>query len=243
MAGKLLILLNALALVYSANAFCVEPNQKLNLKLLNTDFSEQYSSNVPVSGRVIAGLAIIGSHTSDLSIYIPNQNIEETICMRVMSRDGTYISSNQYQSPGSASSGFISAEYPTEYFKVLAKLDKDDLAVLSYPGQCEGSLVNQLYLSARGETTGKEEVTIFVSSGRSDVFLRLPSINAETETIRCQRIQDGKRTGFDTLCYVGLSKLLQGTNELSLMRRKSGRMLPSVKFSILFSTQTIEESQ
>ncbi|MFC1520329.1 hypothetical protein ACFL6Z_11525 [Pseudomonadota bacterium] len=158
-----------------------------------------------------------------------------------MSRDGTYSSLNQYKPQVETNSGFQSAEYPTEYLDLLAGFDEQDLAVLSYPGQCEGNLVNQVYVSARGEVSDdNDEVTIFVSSGRSDVFLKLPNTKSGAETLRCKRIQHGKRTGYDTLCLVSLSKLLKGTNELSLIRRKSGRMLPSVKFSILYTQTTFE---
>jgi len=213
----------------------VEAAQEPSIKLLDDQFSEQYSTNVPVSGRVLAGIAINSDILPGLSIFIPHTNDNEQICMRVLSRDGTYSSLNQYQVPNNLKEGFQSVEYPSEFMDVISSFSESDLAVLAYSGQCKDNPVNELYLSARGEPKNSDKVTIFVSSGRSEVFLRIPNENSTTDMIRCKRIQQGKRTGYDTQCHIGLSKLLTGKNEISLIRRKSGRMLPSVKFSILYS--------
>jgi len=222
-----------LILLISLNA---KAAKEPSLKLIDSQFSEKYSTNVPVSGRVLAGLAINSDQLSGLSIFIPTSNDNEQICMRVLSRDGTYSSLNQYLVPKSLPSGFQSVEYPSDFMDVITGFSKSDLAVLAYPGQCKGNPVNQLYLAARGVAKRGDTATIFVSSGRSEVFLRVLNKNETSGMTRCKRIQQGKRTGYDTLCHVDLSKLLNGKNDISLMRRKSGRMLPSVKFSILYST-------
>jgi hypothetical protein len=213
-----------------------------SIKLAEKKFSERYSSNIPVSGRVLTGVTVSSQEASELSIYIPTQDRNKQICLSVMSRDGTYSSRNQYQSTEDIIGSFQSVEYPSEYQEVIAGFTEDELAMLAYPGNCDSNKISQFYLSSRGVTELSDTVTLFVSSGRSDVFLKIKDKAKKNKTVRCQRIQKGKRTGYDTLCHVKLNVLSKGVNELSLLRRKSGRMLPSVKFSIILNNEKTRKS-
>jgi hypothetical protein len=219
------------ALVFGAIGLNAE---SAKLKLSKEIFSEQYSSNVPVSGRVIAGLMLSQSQSANIfSIYMPKSE-KKFFCLRVLSRDGTYSSTNQYLLESNTTGDFLQADYPTKYADLLSKYSETELAVLAYTGKCEANKVTDILVSTRGSQADSKDAMILVSSGRSDVFLNIPLKVGGKKTIKCKRIEDGKRTGYDTSCKVNLSLLTTGTNELSLLRRKSGRMLPSVKFNLLY---------
>jgi hypothetical protein len=197
------------------------------------NFKESFTTNVPVSGRVLSGIALTNSASSSFSFMLPKSSEGKTLCFRVSSQDGTYTSENEYSISSVLNQGFSSANYPSEYRSKIQSFTAGELSLLATPGKCKSKAVNQVYLSARGLTDLNDEVTIFVSSGRSDVYLRVPKNKAKKETLKCRRIENGVRTAYDTLCKVPLIKLTAGINELSLVRRKSGRTLPSINFEVV----------
>lgn len=198
-----------------------------------TQFSEQLSANVPVSGRVLAGVAIANSGSSNFSFLLPAQTSEEQFCFRVISQDGTYSSENLYPTIMMESKSFVGADYPSKYLGELAAFNRHELALLATPGSCENTDNSKVLLTARGNAELDSEVIVFVSSGRSDVYLRVPTENERKKTIKCERIEEGSRTAYDTTCSLSIDELNKGTNEISLMRRKSGRTMPTVSFNIV----------
>ena len=206
------------------------------LPLVQESFNEKYNSNVPVSGRVIAGIMFRSAidHHNELSIFLaPTES--DLICFKVQSKDGTYYSSNEYKIPKSGISGSISPEYPTKYNKLLNEFDETELALLAFSGSCDSKQIDTILISARTQTDIQDDVVILVSSGRSDVFLITEQESGKKNTTKCKRIIEGKRTAYDTQCVIEVNSLLEGTNELSIIRRKPTGNMPSVKFNVLFS--------
>lgn len=196
-------------------------------------FSEIYSTKVPVSGRVLTGIAIAKSGRPDFQFLLPLTAQGERMCFRVISQDGSYVSENEYQIANVLPDSLSSANYPTQYAEEIASIPPWQLALLATPGQCKNKNPERVYLSARGDVDVPDKVTIYVSSGRSAVYLRVPNYEDGKETIKCDPITSGVRTAFDTLCHIEFDRLLKGVNELSLVRRKSGRTLPPVTFKLL----------
>lgn len=220
-------------LVISFSIYAVEDSK---LTLVEPLFKEKYSSNVPVSGRVISGI-MTRSNKSNHQFFIDLPALEkDTICFRVQSKDGTYFASNEYKITDKSFAGKISPEYPTQYQDILEGFDASELALLAFVGSCSEKKLNNVLVSSRSSETSSDDVVILVSSGRSDVFLSTLADNGKRKSLKCKRLIKGKRTAYDTECSVKVKDLVLGTNELSIIRRKGGRMLPSVKFNVIVSS-------
>jgi len=217
-------------------SFSIHAADDLKLTLVEPQFKEKYSSNVPVSGRVISGV-MMRSIKSTNQFFIDLPTLEtETICFRVQSKDGTYFSSNEYKITDKGFAGKISPEYPTQYQDILEGFNASELALLAFVGSCSEKKLNNVLVSSRSNETSPGFVVILVSSGRSDVFLSALAANGKRKSLKCKRLIKGKRTAYDTECSVKVKDLVLGTNELSIIRRKGGRMLPSVKFNVIVSS-------
>lgn len=204
------------------------------LELAKDTFHEEFSENVPVSGRVIAG--IIAKSSGKLSNLQVNllESSSESMCLRVQSIDGTYYSSNEYRITDKSFKGLISPDYPTKYNDLLSEFEGSELAILAFAGSCNEKKVNDVYISAKNSDFAQNTITILVSSGRSDVFVSNKNKDGKKTTLKCIRIERGKRTAYDTECNLGVEQLNEGVNSIAVLRRKSGRMLPSVKFNVVY---------
>lgn len=203
------------------------------LSLINENFNEKFNSNVPVSGRVISGVMQSSkSVLSNIKVNLTNLNTN-IICLKVQSRDGTYFSSNEYRVNEKAK-GLITPEYPTKYEEVLTSFSDNELAILAFEGECSDRKLNNVLISSRHNTTN-DKVIVYVSSGRSDVFINTIMPKGKKKTTKCMRIENGKRTAYDTECIIDVKYLLNESNEVSILRRKSGRRLPTVRFNLVYS--------
>lgn len=206
------------------------------LELAKGQFHEKYNANVTVSGRVIAGIIAKSSGTlSDFQVNLLDIN-EETMCLRVQSIDGTYYSTNEYRINDKEFKGLINPDYPTQYKELLNGFDESELAILAFAGECGKKKITDAYISARNTNFTQNTITVFVSSGRSEVFLGTTNKEGKKKTIKCSRIEQGKRTAYDTECNIDISQLYEGINSITVLRRKSGRMLPSIKFNVVYGS-------
>ncbi|RUO61796.1 hypothetical protein [Pseudidiomarina insulisalsae] len=216
------------AVVYLSSAHAQQ------LDLSSSEFNEVYASNVPVSGRVLVGIQIVSAETSpNFEVQVPSSFQAKPICLRVRSRDGTYSSENQYQVVGQPNDGLYQVNYPTKYISKLNDFSDNELALLAFPGMCTDDQLDTLMLSFRGEQIVLDdatEVVLFVNSGRSAVFVQLKN-DEHGKSVRCDRIEEGIRTGYDTLCRLNYSDLTK-VNGAVLLRRQGSRMLPPIKFQV-----------
>jgi len=123
--------------------------------------------------------------------------------------------------------------YPTRYLAKLNDFSDDELALLAFPGLCAEGQLNTLMLSFRGQQADLDDTTqvvLFVNSGRSAVFVQLKS-DEQSKSVRCDRIEEGIRTGYDTLCRLNYSDLTK-VNGAVLLRRQGTRMLPPIQFQV-----------
>lgn len=215
---------------------CLLAKLQKPIELANKNFHEEFSANVPVSGRVIAGLVTESAGSlSELQVNLAKIKAE-TICLRVQSMDGTYYSSNEYVVKDKQFKGLITPTYPTKYLELLDGFDQEELAILTFAGHCNQKKFSDIYVSARSLSPDVTNVSLLVSSGRSEVFLSTKNKQGKKSTIKCKRIEKGKRTAYDTECNISLDQLNEGSNNVAVLRRKSGRMLPSVKLNIVYSS-------
>ncbi|MDE3271390.1 hypothetical protein [Pseudoalteromonas sp. G4] len=209
-------------------------NNELKIRLAKDTFYEEFNADVPVSGRVITGvLAQSNKDLTQLNIMLPSVE-SDSICLKAQSIDGTYYSSNEYKLLTKNIEGPVYPDYPTKYKDQLSKLDRNNLALLAFPGDCSNNKPDTIFLSAVGEVSKAQTISILVNSGRSNVFINLKNNLAKHKTQKCQRIEQGKRTAYDTICNLNLDSLSVGKNSIAILRRKSGRSLPSVKLNLMY---------
>lgn len=206
---------------------------------------EVLSDEVPVSGRVVAGVTLHGfpgglpnelpneSPASDspatLFLYAAQEDTRGEICLQVMSRDGRYWSENAFRSQPVGVGGQIAVRYETSYTTELQAFGSDDVAILSYPWPC-GNRESDLYLpgafGAAGQDAAEPTLKIYVNSARADTFLRIAR-GDRRDTIKCHRFDKGRRTGYDTLCSAPVlaTDFEQGVVDVKIYRRKYERSL------------------
>jgi hypothetical protein len=95
--------------------------------------------------------------------------------------------------------------------------------------------VNTVFPSGTNDRGDAEPVVnIFVNSGRSDTYLSVKNDAGMRRPSRCQAIQEGRRTGYDTICRIQLNKLAAAadTLEIKIVRRRYERMLPATEFTL-----------
>ncbi len=169
---------------------------------------EVYKDEVPVSGRVIAGLSLAGvSHDGDLAI-LPDENANSSkVCVQIMSRDGRYWAQNTFLVPAVKISGPVILDYASRYSQQLEETAAYDLAILSYQGACSSKKTSEFILTSRAKLSQQPEaLIIYVNSARADTFASVVNRTSRMKPQKCRKITEGRRTGYDTICEIALQK-------------------------------------
>ncbi|MGM0569546.1 hypothetical protein [Marinobacter sp.] len=204
--------------------------QDVVARLKGNGLEESFTEEASVSGRVVAGVLAGSATASDaLALYASAARSSNDICVRVISRDGLYWSENTFTWPKGADASLVPLQYQSRYREQLARYDARDLAILGYEGDCQQVPDGPLLVAARGTDADRPStLDILVNSGRSDTFAVLTNLVAGPQTIACQAITAGRRTGYDTVCTVPLMETSEdGLLEVRIMRRRFDRMMPA----------------
>ncbi|PVV11068.1 MAG: hypothetical protein B6D77_07385 [gamma proteobacterium symbiont of Ctena orbiculata] len=205
-------------------------------ELKTIPFQESYLEEAPVSGRVIAGVTLAGYGSSALlSLLPPASAIGSSVCVQVMTRDGRYWSKNTFQLPGSIDTTPVALEYPSEHQEYLKHQNSGDITMLGSARNCSETDTSTVFLSSTGVDKGEEPVvSVYVNSSRSDTYLSVKNDVNKRRPVRCQTIQEGRRTGYDTICKINLNELAASPDNLSIkiIRRRYERMLPATEFTL-----------
>lgn len=206
-----------------------------------SEFNEHFSSNVPVSGNVLVG-AVYSSAITNNKFFVDIEGDTSDFCLKVASIDGTYVSENDYQIAASTESNTSDTiiEYPTSYDKIISGFDLNQLAPLATTGSCADQRYQHVLLTARSTLTSRTNILFMISSGRSEVFMQLKSASGQRINAECSRLQDGKRTAYDTICEVPASLVTEQTYNAQIARRKNGRNLPTTSFTLQKSLNETE---
>ena len=197
------------------------------------EFNEHFSSDVPVSGNVLVG-AIYSSATTTNKFFVDIENDTNDFCLKVASIDGTYVSENDYQLSSSEESdkSITMIDYPTKFDNVISGFGIKQLAPLATTGSCADQRYQHVLLTARASLSADPNVLFMISSGRSEVFMQLKSPSGQRLNADCHRLEDGKRTAYDTVCEVQALLLTEDTYSAQIARRKNGRNLPMTSFTL-----------
>lgn len=205
------------------------------------EFNEHFSSNVPVSGNVLVG-ALYSSAITNGKFFIDIETDTNDFCLKVASIDGTYVSENDYQVDASSefNASVTMIEYPTRYDKIISGFDLKQLAPLATTGSCKDQRYQHVLLTGRSTLTSSTNILFMISSGRSEVFMQFKSASGQRINAECYRLQDGKRTAYDTVCEVPASLVKEQTYNAQIARRKNGRNLPTTSFTLQKSINETE---
>lgn len=221
----------------SAAASAQEPEAKLVVPV--KDFVEVFQEEVPVSGRVVAGIGVTGSAAMDALAVLPPaaSSNSDLVCIEVVSRDGQYHSRNTYRLPSPIQDWPVRLEYPSRHTKFLEDQKAEDLAVLGAPGDCEGRDRDTFYVTGSGPANATPaSISIFVNSGRTDTYVAVLVDGARADRPkRCAPIDAERRTGFDTLCEVVITEYVRDDAGLTIeiLRRRYEQMLPPTEFKVV----------
>lgn len=200
------------------------------------DVKEVFQTEVPVSGRVVAGITATSSTAmAALAVYAKY----DRVCIEVVSRDGRFWSRNTYDLTSPVQDWPVPVEYRSAHMKYLDKLDANDLAVLGSPGECGGDGGDGdkgYYIMGSGPPNDRpESIRIFVNSGRMDTYVATVSGGERGRTSRCDPIDAKRRTGFDAICEVSLAKIAPDESKLTIqiLRRRYDRTLPTTELIVV----------
>ncbi|RRQ22350.1 hypothetical protein [Thiohalobacter thiocyanaticus] len=206
-------------------------------QLAQRPFNELFQDEAPVSGRVVAGVLVTGSTSVNaLNLMPPPSYAGGSVCIQVMSRDGRYWSENTFTLPERIDATRVALEYPSRHEAFLHGLDFGELAILGTAGECGSGGVDTLLLS--GVQPSEERapsISIFINSGRADTYISVSNVDEHRRPSRCRKIEQGRRTGFDTVCRIDLVELtpLHQSLDVRVLRRRYERMLPPTEFTLL----------
>lgn len=221
------LLLSAFLLSYSHAAISADDIAILDPESLS--FNEVYKDDVPVSGRVIAGIGMSGMAINDeLTLFPMMSGSQGYACIQVMSRDGRYWAENSFVLPKSNSGNAIKVKYPSKYNDLLNEYGADDLAVLSYLGRCQKKKTSSFIVTSREKLiSDRKALVVYVNSSRSDTYIRVMNDVSNKENKKCRKITEGRRTGYDTICTVDMSnnELKADPLKLGIYRRKFNKSL------------------
>ena len=218
--------------ILNTPSFAQEPVAELK----HRPFNESFQDEAPVSGRVVAGVLVTDAAAdSALNLAPPSFAAGKSICVQVMSRDGRYWSENSFQLPKGIGATPVRLEYPSRHRDFLQQLGFGDLAILSSAGECGEVDDEVLYLAGHKTARGRTGISVFVNAGRADTYIAVGNVPELRRPARCRQIEEGRRTGFDTVCQIDLDRVdhVPESVDVRILRRRYERMLPPTEFTLL----------
>jgi hypothetical protein len=198
-------------------------------KLVSDPFLESYQPEVSVSGNVIVGVMTATAAAAMLNdqVAIRSDGLgDQTVCLRVTSRDGIYSSRNIYALPD-GTAGSVLLPYRSKLADVVQAYAADEIAMAATAGECESGSADYFLLSGAAET-GVAEIVVYLNSfGATDVFYQLAS-----DPVPCEYITEGRRTTFDFICRLGVVDT-GDTIPVTFIRERFGREQPSIEVQIV----------
>lgn len=221
------MMLAALAVLLPLSA----QTQTATAELVSDPFFESYQPEVSVSGNVIVGVMTAGASTAlvgdGIAIDRERESGPDVVCLRVASRDGIYLSRNDYRIPPAA---VVGLPYRSGMREVIEAYGDGELAMSAAAGGCDEP--SSRYFLVRADDEEPDAAIVYVNSfGATDVFFQTRDGEQTSDAVACNYISEGRRTTFDFYCEVPWSR---DTPELgvTLIRERFGREQPAVELVI-----------
>ena len=204
------------------------------------DFDEHYSSEVPVSGNIIAGVMLVSTAKATARgfsphILVPGQIADdEIVCLSVVSQDGVYSSRNSYRVPAATESSLIPADYTKSLYKELLDDQAEAFAVKAMLGAC-GQNGNAPYrvASAGPQASDYDSLLLLIDSlGATDVIAAARTPDRKIIKGQCEEIIGQRKTGYDFTCRLPGAALAEGSLTVKVQRLRFGRKMPAVTIRV-----------
>lgn len=203
------------------------------------EFDEHYSTEVPVSGNVIAGLMLAPASkiiSQEFSPYIQlpeSTDMPQTVCLSVVSQDGVYSANNTYRIPPSAVGNLIRADYTqSKHQQILIEKDAS-IALKAQPGSCGNVSSDQYLITQNGPDNSDAQLILKIDSlGATDVLVASRGADRKVTRGQCQQLAGDRKTGFDYSCTLPVQLPAQGATQVRIQRLRFGRKMPAITLMI-----------
>jgi hypothetical protein len=206
-------------------------------KLDGDRFVERLAEQVPVSGLVVRGVQLEHGptgHWPTISVFVVSSQADDPICVRLVSRDGTYSADNTYLLPAMTTPGFVGLDLSeSQYLSRLDRPSEDEFAVLARWGRCSDRDPGPALLSTRSATpalTGAA-LRVLVNAEQATTALLVEGLG-EMQAAQCWPIDEGRRTSFDTTCVAQNVASLAEIRSLHISRRKFDQLLSPTRIAV-----------
>lgn len=205
---------------------------------------EAHDQEVKVSGNIIVGVMISSAYQGLLNDQIGIRALksgEKSVCLKVTSRDGAYLSANNY-SVNLASPGIINLPYHSHYRDVVEDYSgqQDAIAITARADNCQSASTAPYYLPAvlnkKQAELEWDNLSIYVNGFEAtDVFYRIVEAPDNTDH-DCEYIEQGRHTAYNFSCNIANKELPEsGPLTIEIAREVYGRELPSTTIHLLYA--------
>ena len=207
--------------------------------LVNDPFFESYQPEVSVSGNVIVGVmtpaAAMAIATNSIVVNASDDDGARKVCLKAASRDGIYLSKNEYQLPDGAG-GTILLPYESDLAEVVQAYSSGEIALTATAGSCDSGS-SDYYLVSSAESDAGNEIVIFLNSfGATDVFYQFGTGQDASAVNPCEYISEGRRTTYDFYCEIAYDGN-DASTDITIIRERFGREQPHVELKIIGAGQ------
>ncbi|MEA2081105.1 MAG: hypothetical protein U9P00_14900 [Pseudomonadota bacterium] len=199
----------------------------------NNKFHEVHEPEVNVSGNVVVGVmsTSAGDALREDSLGIQSSETgDKKICLKVTSRDGAYMSQNEYLVNVTALTP-IYLPYQSDMKKIIGGYEQQGaIAVSATIGDCEHSAKAAFYLPAKLDKGNAKlntgNLSIYINGfDATDVFYHIAGSDSD-QLIDCNYIEEGRHTAYNFSCEITGEQLDEpGPLEIKILREVYGREL------------------
>lgn len=176
---------------------------------------ESMDPEVNVSGNIVVGVMVREAYqalrNNHLGIAPTYRQGEQSLCLKISSRDGAYTSENVYQFTADDKDKLVSLSYDTGMQKIVKEYTAvpGAIAIAVMPGNCNATAETKYLLPTilhrESKSLDKGKLVLYINSiGATDVSYRVAS-PGNKEFSDCSYINEGKHTAYDFSCEIDLA--------------------------------------
>ena len=197
---------------------------------------------VNVSGNVIVGVmstSMFGALTENTIGIQSSITGNKKICLKVTSRDGSYMSQNELSVDVTAPT-IIYLPYESNMRDIVKSYAETPgaIAVSATNGDCDHSATADFYLPAKldqeNATLKTHNLSIYINGfDATDVFYHIAGTDPDI-TYDCHYIEEGRHTAYNFSCEIAGELLAESSlRDIQILREVYGRELKPVTIRLL----------
>ena len=175
---------------------------------------ESHDPEVKVSGNIVVGVMVEDAYQAlrdnHIGIAAPDQQGQQSLCMKISSRDGAYTSENVYRFSADNPDQLVSLSYDTGMRNIVEEYTTGPgaIAMTVTPGDCNSTAETKYLLPTilhrKSSSLDKGKLVLYINSiDATDVYYRVASSGNEKFS-DCSYIEEGRHTAYDFRCEIEL---------------------------------------